>query len=572
MQDIRNTLIFIVKTAKKIVETISVDFDQKKSFNELFKKEDFIINEKGKGYRKYCIDIFDNVSEYYKDLISYFDFYTSNFFAKEQKDLIKFNSAFSTIYFSLLTDLLLNILENNKEAYLDDIIKFDITIICEIFAEKYEKMIYSDTFFMICYNELKEKYYKNASFEKNDFVKKMDVYYKDEALKKLNKIKSQLHSYIHRGLYTYYSYIYSQDTKNMNSTELNEHSEKCRAIKLAYEELKNSPKYKNDLNELKFLCLQDKNKKYFEELSRYLSLKIFNSQDESENVLNNFVLPLNILEIELDDNNAKIIYNLKYNETVEPGHYFLYGETFYQKFLTKTKELGYAKLNNYKSEIINLINDNNFLKDFYSILKSQSISYYFLNTNTTQCLKEQYMKFMQDIKKSNYNLLKNIIRVKDLCYKIPALTGSSMKIFINPILDFSNQAKMDNVQRQNILKSALIIILLHEIAQLLKFYPVKDAYPSITPFTFKGRKNKKGLIYHLFGIEEINNINNDQSQIINKVETWENSNNLKDIFQDEEKLSINSKIGELNLYLSSFNFNGDDEGEEKKNNYEYCSW
>ena len=234
--------------------------------------------------------------------------------------------------------------------------------------------------------------------------------------------------------------------------------------------------------------------------------------------------------------------------------------------------MGYAKLNNYKSEIINLINDNNFLKDFYSILKSQSISYYFLNTNTTQCLKEQYMKFMQDIKKSNYNLLKNIIRVKDLCYKIPALTGSSMKIFINPILDFSNQAKMDNIQRQNILKSALIIILLHEIAQLLKFYPVKDAYPSITPFTFKGRKNKKGLIYHLFGIEEINNINNDQSQIINKVETWENSNNLKDIFQDEEKLSINSKIGELNLYLSSFNFNGDDEGEEKKNNYEYCSW
>ena len=144
MEEIRNKLIFIVKTAKKIVETISVDFDQKKSFNELFKKEDFIINEKGKGYRKYYIDIFDNVSEYYTDLISYFDFYTSNFFAKEQKDLIKFNSAFSTIYFSLLTDLLLNILENNKEAYLDDIIKFDITIICEIFAEKYEKMIYSD--------------------------------------------------------------------------------------------------------------------------------------------------------------------------------------------------------------------------------------------------------------------------------------------------------------------------------------------------------------------------------------------------------------------------------------------
>ena len=30
MEEIRNKLIFIVQTAKKIVETISVDFDQKK--------------------------------------------------------------------------------------------------------------------------------------------------------------------------------------------------------------------------------------------------------------------------------------------------------------------------------------------------------------------------------------------------------------------------------------------------------------------------------------------------------------------------------------------------------------
>ena len=35
----------------------------------------------------------------------------------------------------------------------------------------------------------------------------------------------------------------------------------------------------------------------------------------------------------------------------------------------KRKELEFPKLNNYKNEIINLINDDNFLQEFYSILK-----------------------------------------------------------------------------------------------------------------------------------------------------------------------------------------------------------
>ena len=60
----------------------------------------------------------------------------------------------------------MNILKNKKEAYLDDIIKFDITILCEIFSGKDKKFIYSDTFFLICFNELKEKYYKEISIEK----------------------------------------------------------------------------------------------------------------------------------------------------------------------------------------------------------------------------------------------------------------------------------------------------------------------------------------------------------------------------------------------------------------------
>ena len=64
---------------------------------------------------------------------------------------------------------------------------------------------------------------------------------------------------------------------------------------------------------------------------------------------------------------------------------------------------------------------------------------------------------MKDIKISNCQLLKNTIKIMGLSYKIPALTGPSMKIFINHILDFSVHAKKDISQRKDNL--CLFIIL-----------------------------------------------------------------------------------------------------------------
>ena len=64
-----------------------------------------------------------------------------------------------------------------------------------------------------------------------------------------------------------------------------------------------------------------------------------------------------------------------------------------------------------------------------------------------QCLKGQYGQFLKDIKNSKYQLIKKIIRIKGLCYKIPAITGPSIKIFINPILNFSEYAENDQIQK-----------------------------------------------------------------------------------------------------------------------------
>ena len=87
---------------------------------------------------------------------------------KSIKYLIKSN--LSIYYLSILLDILLDILEKEPLAHKDNIIKFDISIICELFHEKNEILYSSNSFFYSCVNELLEKY-KITLPEKNEFRK-----------------------------------------------------------------------------------------------------------------------------------------------------------------------------------------------------------------------------------------------------------------------------------------------------------------------------------------------------------------------------------------------------------------
>ena len=586
MEEIIEKVILIINTAKKIIEDIVGDISKSKQFKDLIKKEDFKFDKIGNKYRKFNLDLFDKEQKYYEDLYDYFIFHLNKFLENEKREIFKFDSSFTTIYFSILTDLLLEIIENNAKALLDDIIKFDITIICEIFAEKNKRLIYSHSFFLICVNELKEqynKYIKINHLNKNDFIIKMDKYYKEKAEQKLNKVKGDLYTYIHRGFYDYYTFVTTKDIKNMNEIELDNHEKNCKSIKLKYEEYKNNSKLSYDFDELKSFCLNEEVKKYFIEYSKILSNKLYDNENEYENVLNNFVLPLNILDIELNDENLRIIYNIKYDEEIDPSEYNFIEDTFYIQFLKIKKEIDYAKTNNYENEIINIINDDNFIKEFISIMESKHVSNFFrtkriyAKTNEdktyedSKCLNSQYEQFIKDIKINNFSLLKRIIRIKRLGYKIPAATGTSMRIFINPLLNFSEKAKMDELQRTSILKSALIILLLHEITNFLKYYPFGNNYPNETQKTHKGKENGQSLIFYLFGRQRITIINTSQSELINDVKTWESSEKLKEIFNKEDKQPLYSKNGELELYLSSKQEETKDRY-KNKNKTDYCYW
>ena len=379
----------------------------------------------------------------------------------------------------------------------------------------------------------------------------------------------------------------------MSQDELDKHEKKCKSIRLLYDEFKKNKFFSSDYIGLKNFCLKEDIQNYFIEYSKYISNIIYNSEEEYKNLFDNFVLPLKILDINLNDDNSRIIYNITYDANIDPSNYFSFEDTFYMKYFLGKKEIDYVSdNNNYKKEIIDIINNEDFLKDFYEILGSKNVSYFLKNKRSydnhnelgvifiyddknpkkdTQCLKEQYEQFMKDAKNDNYNLLKKIIRVKGLSYQIPAATGPSMRICLNPILSFSQQAIIDGSQRHSILKSALIILLLHEIVHFLKYYPVENKYPKETPFTPKGRENGKCLIYYLFGIGKVTLINTNQSELINNTKTWDSLEKLKEIFIEESKQPLDSKIGELDLFISESQ-EGDEGKYKNRKRTDYCFW
>ena len=145
------------------------------------------------------------------------------------------------------------------------------------------------------------------------------------------------------------------------------------------------------------------------------------------------------------------------------------------------------------------------MEDFFEIIKSEPVSFYlnskmkydnsnkflveFLDENNDiqdydQCLKKQFEQFLKDFN-MDYDKFRKIIIIQEIAYKIPAFTNPSMRIFINPKLQFSEEVKNDKAQMKSILKSALIIILIHELIHLLNFYPIDDTYPLFMPITPK---------------------------------------------------------------------------------------
>ena len=129
----------------------------------------------------------------------------------------------------------------------------------------------------------------------------------------------------------------------MNEDELDIYEIKIKKCKEDFKYFKNKIENLDDINQLKTICSNEDIKKNFCEYSKYLSKKLFKTENEFEKVLENFVMPIKILDIELNEENSRILYNINYDSNIFPENYQHYEDFFYLQFLEKKKEIEFTK-------------------------------------------------------------------------------------------------------------------------------------------------------------------------------------------------------------------------------------
>ena len=605
----------IIKVSKYIFEKIALDIEDSDLLCKSLEQIKIEINHK--DFRDFNLSLYDEHFNYYNDLQKYFaSIFSYNdillYFDSCVLEGIK-KSYISLYYFSILLELLIELLEKNPSAHEDKIIKFDISVICEFFKGKNRRLCLSNTFFYCCINELIKKYQMKIP-ERNEFRNKIFEIESKKAKNTLDSSKKNLSKYIQACLNKYLSIKnaelfrlqYSIKTEK-DEIDYNNKKKNFDTLKMLAKEIINLP---NNYEEAKKICNDKKITSYLTDFAEYIAkIKGYTSEQEitknKNYILDNCLLPLKILDIDgEDEKNIHILSVLDYNENYIFSEYSDYGESFYEKYLELKEEMEYLNQQCYTKEINELLNDVSFQKDFLLILKSEHVKKYltsvieFPNDNANDFnvqlhdlsnksnidslfdlelkgdiyLGPQYNSFYNDIEK-DFNSLNKLIVLKELGYKIPSCTGPSMRIFINPRLHFSKEAIHDNSQRKSILKSALIILLLHEIAHILKYYPINNIYPKKNPVTPKNKENGKCFMNYLFTKEVITKICYHQSSKINNLNSWNMLNEIRDIFKNEQKSTkiLNQEEGELYLYSSD-----PKNSQIKKTKFEaktdYCSW
>ena len=417
---------------------------------------------------------------------------------------------------------------------------------------------------------MKKIFNEKAQEKLENIQKELFVYIRDTAFKIKNEYKDHIMNTFNK----------LEENKANDYSVIDTSLAKIKLFGKFYEEINNNEeKYQNDLVALKEKCM-DKNVYYFYEYysKELLKQEQFNSCTE-DYIINNILLPFQIIEIKLNnDDEINIIYNIPNNYGFEPIN--KYNNTFLGCYLDSKKELNYTKGKNYEKEILEIINDDNFMQEFFEIISSKTISQYFESRikfeegyNVTFVeddkydiyLKENYQNFIKEMK-SDYKKFRKLIIIKQICYKIPAMTDSSMRIFVNPIYEISGELRNNNENIKSVLKSALLVLLVHELAHLLKAYNSKETLQKNYPITPRKKESGRCLIYYLFKTGVIHAISYEQSVILNDISVWKDLNKLRTLFKKPIDNSFNT-AGKLDFYLTE-----DEDNKQFESRNEYCIW
>ena len=143
-----------------------------------------------------------------------------------------------------------------------------------------------------------------------------------------------------------------------------------------------------------------------------------------------------------------------------------------------------------------------------------------------------------------------------------------MRIFVNPIYEISKNIQNNEHQLKTVLKSALLVLFVHEITHFLKAYPIDNKYPKEYPVTPRESENGKCIIFYLFGTHVIKNIDYSQSLIIINADSWEDLNALRKLFEKSWNNNyVNNSSDVLDFYLTE-----EDSNTPYEKRTEYCLW
>jgi hypothetical protein len=464
--------------------------------------------------------------------------------------------------FIIFLNFLKRIIQINKNAYQNPIIKLNISLIIFYFeTKKGKEIINSQEYFYICIKEI-EKIFKIKCDEINTI-------FDNKWINEYNKIISSFKKTQKMNIKKAIKDIQSYYIKKNDYIKFDETSKILEILK----ENNNNIDIESIINNIKY-------KKHFD-----LYLEIManeNGYNKNNTKISEYELVIQLIKkkiFEFKDifyltNLNDILYLISVRPLYDSFKIFDNISDMYKEFKLNNELLLNESKNDLTTELNNILQDNNFYKKFKKILESKAVKYYLMNkrkfkdNNDSIIIDKSTDDFDDDLSNGYINFMNFYNKNKD-CFKkliifkyLPnfsrAFVDPNMRIILNPLfIKLSDLLNENEEKKKEILESYLIIILIHEIEHLLKFMNENNFSRYKIPQTQNNKEDGKMFINYLFGIPVINSISYSQAKDINNEKNWENITILNNIFNsiksENKEIDIESSSYKINFFLSNIN-------------------
>ena len=392
------------------------------------------------------------------------------------------------------------------------------------------------------YGNEDDKIIKNIYFDASNILYKLDKLEDNNLSEELKKMIEDFYKKEEYQIFVNYFSETEEDElkKNIDSKFLNEIKPKFINENIRFDDFTSQNNInQNDLNQYLDLKKKKYKRKYLSSLTEVLKWNFDNEINIFSLVDYNITYDIPC-EFENIDNYKKKIENLEQENILKIINEIFNDDTFYDYYFS--------------------IMRNNIIKKFFTsnlYLEENSKEFNFI-TNKNENSKSYeviYNDFLQeyDNKNEGYKKFKNLIILKilpngDRAYTIRPLK----KIVINPAQFYMGKdLKEDDIK--TILKSYLLIIILHETEH---FFRLLNKTKKVFDLTPRGKEGGRLFIKYLFGVYSINHINVNQSKEVLNYDNWKDHQEIKKIFinqlEDIEENNINDFL--LNYFPNSISF------------------